>query len=207
MGLVFVVWLNLFQTWQFNHRILDRGRMTKAYYWKIFGKTSVTEEDRKLLMVSRSSEYIEYFTDSTGYESAVIFEENWGDDTDSLSSYFLTKEQIYSPGVNLKFSALTTKDHVWIVAESMVYIPKNYVGKYPELVVSFDHKDKAYKYRSVQFTDETIKIGEWNKLRVEYLTPEVRTLEDNLKVYLWHRGKTDVAVKYLKVTSYEKKSE
>lgn len=41
--------LNLFQTHQYHKGILVWDNMNKAYYWRIFGKTSVTEEDRKLL--------------------------------------------------------------------------------------------------------------------------------------------------------------
>ena len=207
VGLILVLGLNLFQTWQFNNRILDRGRMTKAYYWRIFGKTSVTEEDKQLLLIKRSTETIEYFIDSSDYVSEVIFEKFWADNKDALSSFYLTDETIFSPGVNLKFRDLTKNDHAWIVAESMVFIPKGYQGLYPELIVSFHHNEKGYKYRAFQFTDELVRLGEWNKMRLEYLTPEVRTKDDNLKVYLWHRGQTNIAVKYLKVTSYNKKIE
>ncbi len=46
--------LNLFQTWQILHGVLHPSRMTRAYYFTIFGKTSVSEEDKKLLIVERS---------------------------------------------------------------------------------------------------------------------------------------------------------
>jgi hypothetical protein len=35
----FMLWLNLFQTWQFKYDIIDRERMTFRYYQKIFFKT------------------------------------------------------------------------------------------------------------------------------------------------------------------------
>lgn len=41
--------LNLFQSWQYNKAILHWGYMNKAYYWRVFGKTSYTIEDLKLL--------------------------------------------------------------------------------------------------------------------------------------------------------------
>ena len=202
--IAFVLWLNIFQTWQFNNRIIDRGRMTKAYYMKIFGKTSATEEDRELLMVWRSNESIERFTDSTGYNPTVIYNENWSDTTENGTSFSLDKDHIFLEGVNLKFHELTQKDHVWIVAESRVFIPNDYEGLYPELIVTFNHKDKVYKYRSTQFESHILKVGEWNNMRIEYLTPEVRSIDDNVKVYLWHRGNSDVPVKGLRITTYEK---
>jgi hypothetical protein len=42
-------------------------------------------------------------------------------------------------------------------------------------------------------------------LGIDYLTPEVRTKEDNLKVYLWHRGKKKVLLDDLIVYAYEPK--
>ena len=45
----FLLVLNLFQTWQVVNNILDTERMTSAYYWRIFGKTEVSDDDRTLL--------------------------------------------------------------------------------------------------------------------------------------------------------------
>ncbi|NOT38465.1 MAG: hypothetical protein HOP11_13920 [Saprospiraceae bacterium] len=57
----FFLFLNLFQTWQFNNWIIDGYAMTKDYYWRIFFKTKVTDEDKKLLEVNRTFAYNEEF--------------------------------------------------------------------------------------------------------------------------------------------------
>ena len=36
-----------------------------------------------------------------------------------------------------------------------------------------------------------------------YLTPEVRSEEDNLKIYLWHRGKQKIMIDDLRIHVYE----
>ena len=41
--------LNLFQSWQYNKAIIHWGNMNKEYYWRVFGKTTYTSEDLKLL--------------------------------------------------------------------------------------------------------------------------------------------------------------
>ncbi len=51
--LIGLLFLNLLQTWQYTNGIIDTERMTKAYYWKTFLRTSVSEEDRKLLESDR----------------------------------------------------------------------------------------------------------------------------------------------------------
>jgi hypothetical protein len=47
--LICLLFLNLFQTWQYSNGIIDSERMNKAYYWKTFLRTSVSEEDKKLI--------------------------------------------------------------------------------------------------------------------------------------------------------------
>jgi len=47
---IFIVILNLFQTYQFNHvGVIPYDRNNRAYYWKSFFKTNTTEEERKLI--------------------------------------------------------------------------------------------------------------------------------------------------------------
>lgn len=41
--------LSIFQAWQKNMSILHHGNATKAYYWRVFGKTKLDQEDLKLL--------------------------------------------------------------------------------------------------------------------------------------------------------------
>lgn len=47
----FCTWMNLLMTWQANSKtgIMESDRMTKAYFWRIFGKTQIQKTDRKLL--------------------------------------------------------------------------------------------------------------------------------------------------------------
>ena len=41
--------LNLFQSWQYNKAIIHWDSMNKKYYWKVFGKTKISDEDLNLL--------------------------------------------------------------------------------------------------------------------------------------------------------------
>ena len=45
----FFIYLNIFQTWQYNRAIIHWDSMNKEYYWKVFLKDNCTDEDRKLL--------------------------------------------------------------------------------------------------------------------------------------------------------------
>jgi hypothetical protein len=47
---VFCCWLNLLQTYQCHAKgIFEAENMTRAYYWRIFGKTSIEPSDKKML--------------------------------------------------------------------------------------------------------------------------------------------------------------
>lgn len=45
-----IICLNLFQSYQYSQSIIHWDRMDKVYYWKVFGKTHITDEDTKYLM-------------------------------------------------------------------------------------------------------------------------------------------------------------
>ncbi len=47
---LFCCWLNLIQTYQCHAKgIFEAENMTRAYYWRIFGKTSIEPSDKKML--------------------------------------------------------------------------------------------------------------------------------------------------------------
>ena len=98
----FCVLLNLFQTWQFDKGIISGQRMTRAYYFAIFGKTTVSEADKKLLLVERSVETYEYLRNETGYNKRMLcnydFEENQNKNpkTHSGSGSFKMDERVQS---------------------------------------------------------------------------------------------------------------
>jgi len=50
-------------------------------------------------------------------------------------------------------------------------------------------KDKNYKYKSVELAKDSLKVGEWNSLIMDYEIPYVPYEDDVLAVYIWNRGK------------------
>lgn len=201
--------LNLFQTWQFENGIISKERMTKAYYFATFGKTSVSDSDRKLLLVNRSVNAFQDFTDKNDYRKKLLYENYFDDQTDTLTNtngvFVMDENHRFSPGIDIKYKDLTQTDHAWIRASAKIFIPENYDEESPLMVTSFHYKGKAYKYRATGISSAKIKRGAWNTLQVDYLTPEVRTKDDNLKVYLWYRGNQRVLVDQLTIYIFEPK--
>jgi hypothetical protein len=213
IGLFFV--LNLFQTWQFNTGILHGERVTRAYYFRIFGKTSITDEDRKLMLVERSTETIEIVPTKQKFKLKVLSNFNWNNPKEeglknwnpfgynSKGSFEMNENVEFSPGINMKYSEITDKEYAWIRASVRVFVPSDSKGGFPLLAMAFHHKDAAYKYRSSEYLNHTLEKGKWNLVTLEYQTPEVRSIEDNLKVYVWNRDKQNVFIDDLRIECLE----
>lgn len=212
---IFLTGLNLFQTWQIEKGIIHGSRMTKDYYLSIFGKTTVNEGKKKLLLINRSFDAKEQFTDIDEYKKKILEIK----DFDSLQydkiitqysfsgkvSYQLNEKRIYSPAIEATYSEITDHDHAWIRGSVMVYPLTEIKSNPSSLVICFEHNGHAYKYKSLDFEQLQLKLNNWNKVSFDYLTPEVRNKKDKLKVYVWHRGKEKIFIDDLKVEVFELK--
>ncbi len=209
--------LNLFQTWQWAIGVIDRTRMTKAYYFATFGKTSFSEEDRKLLLVDRPTDALEVMKNESDYyrRTAAIFDfENElsggmkkNSDTvyEGNFSLYLDQQHPYSSAFEIPFREITGKDHAWIRAELMVF-PVSIPGENSaSLVVTFQHKGEIYNYRatSISLKEFDMKPGKWNKMHMDYLTPEVRSKDDSVKIYFWLQGKEPVLIDNMKIDIFD----
>jgi hypothetical protein len=153
------------------------------------------------------------FSDEYNYEKRDLeimnFEAYRGNDTniyyEGKSSLRLHPDLIYSPDIRLKYKQLTKKDHAWIRAIAMVYIPKNSKGPKFSMIFNFEHKNKAYAFTGFDAEHMKLNIGQWNKIQVDYLTPEVRSVNDILKVFLYHRGNDSLWIDNFKVEVFEQK--
>lgn len=200
--LAFFVILNLFQTWQFRMGIINSDRMTMAYYFRVFGKMHHKPEDDKLLLVYRSYGK-QLFDRKEEYKSKPFYSNTFDESPEGV--FLMDAEKIYSPGPKIEWRDLTKHDHCWIVSSIDVFIPDQYEGELPVLVTTFVHKGKNIQYLAQSI--ENPKYEEWNTISSEFLSPEVRSSSDEMKVYLWHRSSDTIKVDNLLVTVFEPKIE
>jgi len=222
---LFFIWLNIFQTWQLRHHIISGDRMTFAYYVKTFGKTEVNPEDKKLLLVQRLySDNKPKMGDESNYNLSVLKEFDFEDNNEKKSTHFTTRyahtgrqslkmdSTLYFSSVyKIPFKEMTNHYYAWIRVTVWVY-PVHDLSETPSaLVISFQHKGKNYRYRALDIngkeTRDKLKLNQWNKVEMTYLTPEVRNQNDNLVTYIWNRGKKDIYFDDLKVELLEPKNE
>ena len=62
LSLAFFISLNIFQTWQFAMSIIHHDRMSRAYYWHVFGKTSINPDDYEKYLIDEK----EYWRELNG---------------------------------------------------------------------------------------------------------------------------------------------
>jgi len=211
---VLLVALNLFQTWQYTHYIIDPIRMTKEYYWKTFLKTTVTDDDRKLLAVERAATTSEKMDTISSYYQMILLDESFemkqkdkaANYCDTIAhagkqSFFLDSNCVYSPGFSEKYSNLTCRDYMWIKASVYVY-PVYDPKENPLSVINCDDKGKSTKYRAFDIETGNLKLNTWNLVTFAYQTPEIRSGNEKIQVYLWLRGKKKIFIDDLNVSGY-----
>ena len=197
------VLLNLFQTWQWGQRILPKDRITKAYYWAVFGRTSVPAGADTLLMVERSASPEARFTQEDRYNSRELYHNDFADQPDS--SFHFTPDVPWTPGPDAAFSELTAKDHAWLRATALLWVGDSLPDEAPPvLVMTFHHKGEAYHYRTASWDIPAGTRNRWIPLTMDYLTPEVRSRKDNLKVYCWNEQGGRWRMDDLRVMVYER---
>ncbi|MFH1160062.1 MAG: glycosyltransferase family 39 protein [bacterium] len=197
----FFIWLNLFQTWQYMTWIIDPSRMTKEYYWAIFGRTHVEESSKKLLEVVETSDR-EFLKEGQQFTKRVLanytFEYQGADQDPHLSrtivkagshSYQMDSTVEFSPGIKVAYNELAAKEGSWLRVTLFVYPTVEMKESPANLVVTMTGKENNYKYKSIQLADDSLKVGEWNPVSMDYEIPFVTDAEDVLAVYIWNRGK------------------
>lgn len=216
-----IVLLNLFQTWQWVHGIIDRTRMSRAYYCAVFAKTYATDNDRKLLLVERSTEQFQQLKNEKDYSKHILavidFEgEKYSDRLLSFDTVHAGKASMrmdadhqYSPGFETTYKQLTTKDHAWLRAGLWVYPLHEAEQGSAVLVITCEHDGKSYEYKGVGIESAQFQVKklQWNYISLDYLTPEVRSGDDKIKVYFWLQGDKPVFIDDLVIEVFEPKGQ
>ncbi len=76
----------------------------------------------------------------------------------------------------------------------------------PVLVATFHHKGETYQYRTANWAVPPGVHHTWLPVAMDYLTPEVRSPQDNLKVYLWNEHGGPWRVDDLRVEVWERRA-
>jgi len=215
IGLIMIslVTLNLFQFWQWRNRIIDKTRMTAAYYQRIFLATETQPEWEKDLLVYRATTAHQNFSHPEWYAVSETTNLKFGEERqdtllgpERLPAMRMDSQTPFTTAWSAAFSKITNKDHAWIRISADIWIPDTYDGEIPPMiVVHSEHKEKTYKYRTFHPDNWSLRRGQWQTFTYHYLTPPVRSKADRIKTYVWHSAASPVYVGEMKIEILERK--
>jgi len=192
--ILFCSWLNMHQTWQAHAPGggFETENMTKAYYWKIFGKTNVDPELRIFLdtdeeftgdMSKAKSIYsndFETFTDSIFYNSKFSRSGN--------HSIYLSNENQYSPVFSTPLSS--SSEAKWVRATADFYLQNKEWNFWmmTQFIISLEQGDQPIKHKMIR-VHRLLKDNNWRRIAVDIKVPKDQSF-DNVKVKFWNAGGT-----------------
>jgi hypothetical protein len=190
--------LNLFQTYQIDNRILPKDRITKAYYFSVFGQTTPpSEEQKSLLLLDRDEIYekkeIDYKKFHKTKTKVIRFPEK----------VLLSDSVIYAPKISFPWTKLADKKYFWLkVKWSYEGTKKELEGTIFNLCATY--RDKAYGWSGFEITKSNLIVNEANQtVTFEYFTPHFRTRKDELIVGAWKQSGDPIIVKSVQIEVYE----
>lgn len=200
--------ITVFFQWQYAQGILHPDRMTREYFLKVFGKTSLPPDAPQFLLVERPFDGSMVFSDSVRYTltretSLREYTGFSGRAVDSEPGWPMHPGREFTPAVHLPYGELTGSDHVWLKLEAEVVMASNANPDLPPLLVATaEHKGQVYGYRSWAITGSD--SAGVSRVSVNYLTPEIRSKKDPIAIYIWHRGQDSLVVRDVRIRVYER---
>ncbi len=192
--------LNVFQTWQYEKRIIPLDGTTKKYYWKAFGRT---EADKMLYQFLDNRDEMPHDVNMT---CRTLKEYHPATDEnilmrDGKTGAVCDKKKEFSSGISygLNTDSVFNKEF-WLAAEGEYLQLSGNCGEYDQaqLVLSIENENKTYFWRGIRLQHLT-DTGKWQKFRFDYrvnLTPDAI-----INVYIWNTGPDTLLLHSLKLSA------
>jgi hypothetical protein len=217
--LLFFCWLNLFQNWQIRRFGIDCQRLTKEYYWAIFGKTNAPAGANNLLSFDYGQTSDALWEDTLKLNKKRLVYEDYEPSEFNVNnlfkhstlhshsgkySYRLDSSENFSPLFKFNWPEIITGDYAIIVANAYVFPSADVENNPAKLVGTFNWKGTNFCYNALNIDDTInhIKAGQWNKVSLIFTTSRSNSDEVQLFVYFWLRGKKEIFIDDFSVDVY-----
>lgn len=214
-----IISLNLFQTWQVNNGLIDLSRMTRKAYSAHFLRTTPADNFDELLLINRrlSAEY--YFDKMENYTEFSSFENNFeapksDDNRPYVNSGYLesnsakvTEDFIYSAGLEIPYHQVSNKYYALITMKAMILCNEDVKTVLPTVICKFRHNKNGYFHFAIDVEKEypNMVLGEWTEIEMNFISPDIRHVDDDLQVFGMLRGKGEFFLDNLSISSYVEK--
>jgi hypothetical protein len=169
--------------------VMESDSMTKAYFWRIFGKTSLGPYDKKLLDTD------EEMPSSFQTHLQMIYQTSYEDSIGNNETFACSGKKSVQLGPNMQCTGRITipigiKNPSWIRAKAMVYFPymEWNTWKWAQFTVVLKSKTGEEKYRSIR-SQRGVKEGKWSEIFVD-IKNENNKKYDSVSVYYWNANST-----------------
>jgi hypothetical protein len=159
------------------------------------GKQGFTNENEYV-----HKEVDELVFDSDGLNEQIVSNQSFS----GCCSVELSEDNNQSPYIEKTFAELTSSDHAWIRVSAYVYVDSNDVANPFSLVTHFMYNGYPYKYRTIEAQDIDLIPNQWNKIQMDYLTPEVRDTDNKVRMQIQYIGNRKMYVDNLKAEVFVK---
>lgn len=211
------IYLNVFQAKQIQMGTIHGSRMTKDYYWAVFLKDFPSEEDKQLLLVERSKTGIDEIKNEDSYQRSIILENDFENPEKGKESSYskeikysgdysmkIDSNTVYSKPLTIAYEDITDDYYVYLRPSVYIYPQYDFNAHDVFLVIHFENEGVAYKYKTVNFKDQNFKANQWNRVSLDYLSPEILSRDNILKVYIWNRDGQKFLMDDFKVESFSR---
>ncbi len=200
---------NVFQTWQYLNGLIHPTRMTRSAYESTLFKTKIPSGFNKMLLVDRNTDPEKLIHEGNFTSRQIDFQdfENSGsqisDNFYESKAFVLSTEQPFSPKFEIAFKDLT-KHYFAIVLLEADLLNTADPNQNPVLLgMNLEHNEYAYYERITTFDAKNSKAKGWSKVKMYYLTPEVRRPEDRFQTNFYLKGNQPVYLDNIKIILFE----
>ncbi len=186
------VGLNIFQTWQAHspNAGFETENMTKAYYWKIFGKTKTNPEwrifldtDEEFLGTPRDLKSI-YKNDFESETDSTFFD--YKNTTSGTHAVYLNQAQQFSPLFSTPLSASADVDWVQATADFYCKSKEWNFWQMSQFTISLENGDQPIKHKMIR-VQRLLTEKNWRRISIVIKVPKGVPF-DNVKVKFWNAG-------------------
>lgn len=211
--ILFLIGLNILKAYQVQMGVINGSRMTRDYYFRVLFKTKVTDEDRKLLMVERSVTEIDVIPGDIKFNNIELYTQKFNDivvnDTaapqpyEGTGMFEMNRQVMYSPDFIKPYNEITKEYYCYLRGIAYVFSWEDVTNDLFVVITTLNNKDQHIKYRAAAFNDDNKFVpGKWNRLILDYQTPEIYSGKERIQSLVWYRGKGKVWVDNFTVMAY-----
>ena len=215
--MIFLIFINIFQTWQFNKGIILHSGMTADNYGLVFGRTIFSEiEKQQLAGIGQDTTFV--LKDESRYRKANLAFYDFEDpnvpyknklESDHVKSgkmaFTMDSSTRYSPAVFIGFDDFLKKPRVGMRITASVFATNSVALSETNLVISAMHEKTNYKYKKLNLGNLKLKPGIWNTVSLDYLIPAGAPPGDQLVSYVWYTGNSMIYIDDLNYEAFEPK--